>query len=98
MTKQALRELRDKVSAGEHWHFSQFEPPELPLTWIDAFNGSLDAAVDFLEAVLPGSDWVVRTCDPNAWMIAKPCVGIGRVRLIWSTGSHHPIGSRQHGL
>ena len=65
MTKQALRELRDKVAAGEHWHFSQFEPPELPLTWIDAFNGSLDAAVDFLEAVLPGSDWVVRTCDPN---------------------------------
>ena len=75
MTKQALIELRDNIAAGDSDGCREcvadligqkskgFKPEYM---WVsEAMVGSLDAAVAFLEAVLPGSDWVVRTCDPN---------------------------------
>ena len=81
MTKQALRELRDKVAAGKIAPFTSAAAGRIIASGLfgdnpmdqgctvclgrEAHNGSLDAAVAFLEAVLPGSDWVVRTCDPN---------------------------------
>lgn len=79
MTKQALIELRDKVAANAEKYVVVNQAidaleggfPRLEFSAILAnfqkayFDDSLDAAVAFLEAVLPGSDWVVRTCDPN---------------------------------
>jgi hypothetical protein len=77
MTKQALIELRDRVAAGS-------APDILFYTWRDglsgtrveskrmikAYNGSLDAAVAFLEAVLP--DWIVLAIQQfeigNLWL------------------------------
>ena len=54
---QAIRNLLVKVEAGEWWGDLP-RPAELytDLCW-KAFNGSLDAAKDLHEAVLPG--WIV---------------------------------------
>ena len=68
MNKQSLQELRDKVAAGE-LGARKWTPKELmvmqralgpcPENARKAIEGSLDAAVAFLEAVLPGWDWEV---------------------------------------
>jgi hypothetical protein len=58
--KDALTALLEKVEAGEHWHFSETPPPEgFPEIWVDAFNGSLDAAFALHNAVLPGDWWFI---------------------------------------
>ena len=74
MTKQALIELRDSVAAGkEHYLvgkiaevFGPFDEPERGKSWLayNAWQGSLDAAVAFLEAVLPGWVYVVANTSP----------------------------------
>jgi len=56
--KQALIDLRERVKSDKDWHFDEFDPDDLlPLQWLDAFHGSLDAAKALHEAVLPGWHW-----------------------------------------
>jgi hypothetical protein len=74
---EALKDLKDlkaKVEAGEDWHYDEFDPDGwLPLSWLDAFYGSLDAAKALHDAVLPDvrvqgvwetteGSWVARLC------------------------------------
>ena len=66
MTKQALIELRGAIAGGKEHQvvgkvfaaFGSFGEPERGKSWFayNAYNGSLDAAVAFLGAVLPG--WI----------------------------------------
>ena len=71
MTKQALVELRDTIVSGKEHQlvgkiaevFGPFEEPERGKSWL-AYNscrGSIDAAVAFLEAVLPDWDYRIYT-------------------------------------
>lgn len=63
--KEALIALRDKVRDGEHWHFDETPVPDgFPECWIDAYNGSLDAALALHEAVLPW--WGFEICEYSA--------------------------------
>lgn len=71
MTKQALIELRDKVAAGDNEGWREcvvelidqerkaFKPEFLRIGHM--MDGSLDAAVALLEAVLPDAEWLIRT-------------------------------------
>lgn len=71
MTKQALIELRDKVAAGDNEGWREcvvelidqerkaFKPEFIEIGRM--MDGSLDAAVALLEAVLPGWDAEIRT-------------------------------------
>lgn len=80
MTKQALIELRDKVAAGELDNVPRrklwvdFDIEErgyeyrVNVNAAKAYHGSLDAAVAFLEAVLPETPfWVERRIDGRVW-------------------------------
>ena len=63
MTKQDLIKLRDKVAAGNRGDglntVSVFGDNNGPaMLAAEAFDGSVDAAIEFLEAVLPDWDWM----------------------------------------
>jgi hypothetical protein len=81
MTKlEALIQLRDKVKAGQPWHFNEFDPyGALPGDWVSAFNGSLDAAKALHEAVLPGWVWCpeIGTDAPYEGWLSPPASADG---------------------
>lgn len=63
--KHELQALLDKVEAGERGDglntASVFSAPS-DMNAVDAFDGSTDAAVAFINAMLPGWWWSIGTC------------------------------------
>lgn len=83
MDRDTLRELLAKVEAGETLRSSAFNPmkddPDCRGWARMAHNGSLDAAKELHEALLPG--WTVRLCAFTVHGNSSPHVHVFRMRL-----------------
>ncbi|QLB38278.1 hypothetical protein phiGT1_66 [Sulfitobacter phage phiGT1] len=67
--KQALQDLRDKVAAGtcDHGSFIVMDKPVDGIRAHHAYDGSLDAAKALHDAVLPGWDIQMGTCEDDSF-------------------------------